>query len=175
MLTGLYAKLIGLGLTLAALAGLFLWGHHVGATSVQTDWDAAKATQAAVADRQAAQNVAQALDWTRQFDTLTTHYEAVTHETTSAVADTVAAATTAGTVRLRDNPDRCPGQVSDAAAHSRAADAAATAALAQRTADAIAAVRVSDAADKREADFRALILALRATLRAERAPAPVHP
>lgn len=172
MLTGLYAKLIGLGLTLAALAGLFLWGHHAGAASVQARWDAAKAAQAAAVARQAAASATQTQSWNQQFAATAAHFEAVTHEPTPAVADSVAAAAAAGTVQLRDRADRCPGQVSGAAARSRAADAAATAALAQRTAAAIRIIRIGDSADKREADFRSLIEAQRALLRAERAPQP---
>jgi hypothetical protein len=172
MLTGLYAKLIGLGLILAALAGLFLWGHHVGAASVQARWDAAKAAQAAAVARQAAASATQTQSWTQQFAATAAQFEATTHEPTPAVADSVAAAAAAGTVQLRDRADRCPGQVSGAAARSRAADAAATAALAQRTADSIAAVRVGDAADARERQLGEQVKALQALLRAERVPQP---
>lgn len=177
MLTGLYAKLIGLGLILAALAGIFTWGHHTGAVSVQTRWDAAKTAQIAAVNRQAAVSVLQSATWLHQFDTIATHYEASAHETAPAVADSVSAAVRAGTLRLSGEraSDRCLGQVSDAAAHSRAADAAATAALAQRVADSIAAVRVGDAADARERQLREQVSALQDVLRAERAQAPVLP
>ena len=171
MLTGLYAKLIGLGLTLAALAGLFLWGHHAGAASVQARWDAAKVAQGAAVDRQAAKSAVQTLDWAHQFQTINSHYEGSAHEPTPAVADSVASAAAAGTVRLRDDANRCTGPVSVTAARSRAADAAATQSLADRTAAAIQIVRIGDAADARERQLGEQVKALQAIVRAERAPA----
>lgn len=177
MLTGLYTKLIGLGLILAALAGLFLWGHHVGAANVQTRWDAAKTAQIAAVDRQAAVSVLQSATWLHQFDTIATHYEASAHETAPAVADSVSAAVRAGTLRLSGEraSDRCLGQVSDITARSRAIDAAATQALADRTAAAIRIIRIGDAADARERQLREQLTALQDVLRAERAPAPALP
>jgi hypothetical protein len=171
MLTGLYAKLIGLGLTLAALVGLFAWGHHVGAVGVQKRWDAAKTGQAVVAERATVAHLAQALDWNQRFATIATHYEATSHAPTPAVADSVAAAAAAGTLRLRDRTDVCPRGVPAATAAARATDAAATAALAQRVTDSIAAIRVGDAADARERQLDEQVTALQALLRAERTPA----
>ena len=167
-------KLIAILVLLAAMFGACTWfGSHeraIGAAGVQAKWDAAKAVQAqAVANAKAA-NAAQALDWTRQFAAITSQYEATTHAQAPSIANTVAADVDAGRLRLRDGADVCPGggEVSAATARSRAADAAATQALADRTATAIAVVRIGDAANKREADFRALIEAQRAILTAER-------
>lgn len=172
MFAGLYARLIGAGLVLSALVALFLWGHHVGAASVQARWDAAKAVQTAATERQAAASAQTTLTWTQQFAATSAHYEAVTHEPTLAVADSVAAAVAAGAVRLRDNAPACPAAVSIAAARSRAADAAATQALADRTAAAIDAIRIGDAADARERQLGEQVMALQAVLTAERAPRP---
>lgn len=54
MSASLYGRLIGVGLLLAALAGLYGWGHHRGASSVQARWDAQRiAQQVALAASQA--------------------------------------------------------------------------------------------------------------------------
>lgn len=47
MIVGLYARLIGAGLCAAALAGLYGYGYHRGAASVQVKWSAAQQVQAA--------------------------------------------------------------------------------------------------------------------------------
>jgi hypothetical protein len=170
MLATLYAKLAALGLVLAALTGLYLWGHHEGATGVQARWDAAKAAQQAVADHQATASAQQTLTWTQQFSAIATHYEEAIHAPQPAVADAVGPAVAAGTLRLRDDaPAVCRGQVSIAAARSRAADAAATQALADRLANSIAAIRAGDEADQRERALGQQIIALQAVLQAERA------
>lgn len=167
-MTTIQIKLIAFLVLLVTLAGGLTWfGAHeraIGAAGVQAKWDTAITTAQV-------KSAKQTLDWTHQFSTIATHYQERTHAQAPSIADTVAADVHAGTVRLRDEPPQaCPGRVSDASARSRAADAAATAALAQRVEDSIDAVRVGEAADKREADFRALIEAQRAILRAERSP-----
>lgn len=167
---------IALALMLLMLAGGWYYGHtryEAGETSVQAQWDADKATRDAVGATAQTAAAARALDWIDQFSAIGAQYEVNSHAQVPSVADSVATGVADGSIRLRGEgecPAVRPGDVSAATASSRAADAAATAALAQRTADSIAAVRVSDAADKREADFRALIEAQRAILRAERAP-----
>lgn len=170
MLASIYVKLAAVAVLLFALAGFGLWCHHKGATSVQAQWDAAKAVQAAAADRQALASTTQTLSWTQQFAQTATHYEATTHETTPAVADAVSTAVAAGTVRLRDEAPAatCPAAVSVATSRSRTADAAATQALADRVANSIAAVRVGDAADARERQLGAQVTGLQAVLDAER-------
>jgi hypothetical protein len=176
MPAGLYAKLIVLAAVVLLLAGAGFYLHHAGAVSgaarVQAQWDAAKAVQAIQASK--ASEVARKTETGQSaaFAGISSTYLQATAHDFPTVADPLAAGLAAGTVRLRD---RCPaapasGGVSDATARSRAADAAATAALGQRTADAIAAVRIADAADRREAGFRAQIVALRALLTAERQP-----
>lgn len=174
LLASVYAKLAALTLVLAALAALWLWGHHVGASGVQAQWEAAKAVQVTAAANQRAASAQQTLDWTQQFQSIATHYEGTTHGTSPTVADATDVAMRAGTVRLRDEPSQCPAgtAVSAAAARSRAADAAATQALADRVQNSIAAVRIGDAADKREHDLGEQVIALQALLQAERQRSP---
>lgn len=92
MLSSLYAKLAGLALVLAALGGLFLWGHHAGAAA-QAAKDAAtiqrknealqsaSASLSAVADvlrtmdAQAKQDAAHAAELQRQAQTAATEAE----------------------------------------------------------------------------------------------------
>lgn len=174
MMGSLYAKLIALGLM---MAGLYLWGHHKGAESVQARWDAAQAMQSAAAANQRAASAQQTLDWTQQFQGIQAHYEAATHEPTPTVADATAVAVSAGTLRLpagSSQTDRCGGSVSGAASRSRAADAAATQALADRVTAAIAAVRAGDDADARERALGQQVTALQALLRAERQQSPAQ-
>jgi hypothetical protein len=174
MITSLYAKLIGAGLLLAALAGLYAYGHHQGAASVQAKWNAALATQAVVdakaSEAARATEHAQANDFA---DISADYLKESTHAYPS-LADGLPAAVDAGAVQLRD---ACPapvarGGVPDATAASRAADAAATQALADRVAHSIAAVRAGDDADARERQLGAQVIALQAALAAERKPAP---
>ena len=176
MLASIYVKLAAVAVLLFALAGFGLWCHHKGATSVQAQWDAAKAVQTAAADRQALASTTQTLRWTQQFAQTATHYEALNHETTPAVADAVTTAVAAGTVRLRDEAPTvaCPGTVSVAASRSRAADAAATQALADRLTNSIAAVRAGDIADARERQLGQQIIALQALLAIERQQSPAQ-
>ena len=153
------------------LGGAWLWGHHVGATGVQTQWDAAKASQAAVAAQAEARNTTQALAWVNQFSAIGAKYEANSHAQAPAVADSVAAGVVDGTLRLRGEGE-CPavrtGAMPTATVRSRAADAAATQALADRVQTAIAAVRAGDEADARERQLGEQVRALQGVLRAER-------
>ncbi len=172
MFAGLYAKLIGAFMAMTLLAGLFLWGHCVGAGGVQAKWDAAKLAQStAVVIAQSAADTKYDVQQTK-FSALGATYEATTHAQVPAVADSIAAGITGGTVQLRDKPALCPtrGTVSAATASSRAADAAATQALADRVANSIAAVRAGDAADARERQLDAQVIGLQAILAAERKP-----
>lgn len=169
MLTSLYAKLAGFVLVLAALAGLFLWGHHVGAAGVQAKWDKAKLAQAVVVEKAQADNAAQATKWINSFSAIGAQYEATTHAQFRSMGDQVAAGVASGAVRLRgSDTGACRGLVPAATARSRAADAAATQALADRVQAAIAAVRAGDAADRREAHLDAQVIGLQGVLKAER-------
>lgn len=174
MLSSLYAKLIAAAAVLALLAGGLLWfGSHergIGAAGVQAKWDEAKLAQASVVANARAANAAQALDWTKQFSAIDSHYEAASHAQIPAIADSVAAGVHDGSVRLRDGsgcPVR-PDTVPAATARARVADAAAAAAATQRLADSVAAVRVGDAADAREHQLGQQVIALQAVLTAER-------
>lgn len=166
----LYGKLIGLGLLLAALAGVYATGHHQGAAVVQAQWAAAKGRQAAVAAQASEAARATEQHWSSDFAAILSTYQQATDHAYPSLADALPAAVAAGTVRLRN---ACPAPagsgMSDIAARSRAADAAATQALADRTAAAIAAVRAGGAADAREFQLRAQVTGLQAVLTAERA------
>lgn len=174
MFASLYAKLMSAALVAALLAGAGLWLHHSGAVAgaarVQAQWDAAKAVQAAAAITASESARKTETAQTTAFANVATHYLKDTTDAYPSIADALPAAVAAGAVRLRDTCPAPPASrgVPETTAAARALDAAATAALAQRTKDAIDLVRLSDAADKRESDFRALIVALRATLAAER-------
>lgn len=170
MMASIYAKLIGAGILVACLLGIFLYGRHVGASSVQDKWDAQKQVDAIAVAKVEATNAATAKSQQDQFNALEAKYEQAIKPSPS-VADTVSAGVTSGTLRLRDSTV-CPssGNVTAATAASRASDAAATAAIAQRVADSITAVRVGDAADKREQDLDAQIIGLQGLLKAERQP-----
>lgn len=174
MLASIEAKMIAFAaLSMLVIGGAWYYGHtryEAGAAAVQAKWDAAKATQAAAAIT--ASETARAIEnrQANDFAGIASGYLQATTHAYPSIADALPAAVAAGAVQLRND---CPaasagGGMSEAAARSRAADAAATQALADRTRAAIAAVRIGDAADKREADFRALILAQRALLTAER-------
>lgn len=171
MLTGLYAKLIGLAAALLILLALFLWGHHVGAASVEAKWNASNLAQArAIAEAQLQADV-EAETMRNSFNALSASYEAAVHAKPPAVADSIAAGVDAGTVQLR-NAAMCPGDgtVSAATTRSRAADAATTQALADRVANSIAAVRAGDEADAREHQLGAQVIGLQDVLTAERKP-----
>lgn len=171
MLSGLYAKLICLALITLMLVGLFLWGRHVGASSVQAKWDTANASQTVVAVKASEGARATENRQATDFAGIASGYLQATTDAYPSLSDALPAAVAAGTVQLRDTcPAHAGGGVSQATADSRAADAAVTQALADRVANSIAAVSAGDAADKREADFRALIVALRAALTIERTP-----
>jgi hypothetical protein len=169
MLAGMYAKVIGVAALLLILLGLFLWGHHAGAASVQAKWDAAKvAQQIAVAKAQAHVDV-EAETMRNSFNALSASYEAAVHAKHPAVADSVAAGVDAGTFQLRDDCQATArAGVSEATARSRAADAAATQAIADRVQAAIAAVRAGDEADRQNAQLRAQVIGLQDVLAAER-------
>lgn len=175
LLTGLYAKLAGVLLVLAALAALFMWGHHEGALSVQTRWDAAKAVQTAAAAEQALQTRATEDNQRNAFNALAAKYEEAIHAPQPSFAEHLAPAVAAGTVRLRDESAAvCSGQMPVVAARARIADAATASAATQRLADSIAAVRAGDEADQREHVLDQQIIALQALLEAERQQSPVQ-
>lgn len=168
MLASLYAKLAAAALLLAFLVGLFLWGHHSGAAGVQAKWDAAKVVQQIAVAKAHADNDLHTEIMRNSYNALSAKYEAVLHAQVPAVADSVAAGVTAGALRLRDNAAACPGAVPEATARSRLVDAAATQALSDRVAAAIRIIRIGDAADKRERQLGAQVIALQAVLTAER-------
>lgn len=171
-----YAKIAGLVVFAALLAGLFAWGHHVGTVSVQTKWDAAKGVQATAAV--AASESARATEHgqAQAFAGIATTYLQATSHAYPSIADALPAAVAAGAVRLRNDCPAAPGGgVSRAAASSRAADAAATQALADRVSAGIAAVRAGDAADARERELSAQVTALQSILSAERSPSSTQP
>jgi hypothetical protein len=169
ILTGIYAKLIGALLVLVALLGLWLWGHHVGAASVQAKWDVANAKQSIIAVK--ASEAARSIEnrQANDFAGIATNYLQATNHAYPSLADALPSAVSSGTLQLRD---RCPAtsspSVSEAAARSRAADAASTQALADRVTAAIEIVSIGDAADARERQLGAQIVALQEVLKAER-------
>jgi hypothetical protein len=175
MFASIEAKLIAAAVLLIALATAVIWfGTHergIGAASVQAKWDATTSAQAAVAVEasEAARGTEQ--QQSNDFAGISAGYLQATTHAYPSIADALPAAVAAGAVQLRDT---CPAAGSDsraeAAARARRADAAVTQALADRVTHSIAAVRAGDDADKREAEFRALIVSLRATLTAERKP-----
>ncbi|NII73922.1 hypothetical protein FHW84_002495 [Dyella sp. SG562] len=174
MLASLEAKLIAIGLVLAALAGGFIWYGHTryeaGAASVQAKWDIDKSAQDEAVGKASAASVARFNSLTSQFNQLSAKYEEMTHDPMPAVADSVSAGVRNGTLGLRGEVE-CPvhsGTVDAATARSRAADAAATQALADRVQAAIAAVRAGDEADQRERQLGQQVVALQGILRAER-------
>jgi len=175
-MSAIYAKIAGLAIVAALLAGLFAWGHHVGTVSVQDKWDAAKGVQAtaAVAASEAARTTERGQ--VQAFAGITTTYLQATTHAYPSIADTLPAAVAAGAVRLRnDCPAAGSGGVSSSTAGARAADAAATQALADRVSAGIAAVRAGDAADARERQLGAQVTALQAILSAERSPPRPNP
>lgn len=172
MFTGLYARLIAFAaLALLVVAGVGYYGHtryRAGQTAVQAKWDASQvAQQQAVAKAQAQNDIVSAA-MRDEFNALSAKYEAAIHAQVPAVADSVSAGVSAGTIRLRDSAASCPGVVSDATTRSRAADAAATQAIADRVQAAITAVRAGDEADARERQLGAQVIGLQAVLAAER-------
>ena len=169
MLTGLYVKLAGLALILALLAGLYAYGHHAGALSVQYKWDIANAAQAQIAAQAADKTRATEHDQSTAFAGIETGYLQATSHAYPSLADNLHAAIDAGTMQLRDDcsaPDS--RSVPAATARARAADAGRAASATQRLADAVAAVQVSDASDTRERQLDAQVTALQALLAAER-------
>lgn len=171
MMTSIYLKLGALGVILCALLGLYLWGHHNGAASVQAKWEAMKVVQAHAVAKAEAQAKATADATAKKFNALSDQYEAAIHAQAPSVADSAASGVAGGTLRLRDAAT-CPGTgtVSATVSASRAADAAATQALADRVQAAVAAVRAGDEADRRENRLDVQVRALQAVLRAERDP-----
>lgn len=173
MIDSIYAKLAGLVIVLVLLLGMFLWGHHVGASSVQSKWDKANASQTVAAAK--ASETARAAENSQATDfagIANTYLQATTYAYPS-IADALPAAVDAGTVRLRhDCPSPAGGGGAAATAGSRSADAAATQALANRVEAAIAAVRVGEQADTRNSQLSAQIQGLQAVLTAERVTQP---
>lgn len=169
LLAGIYGKLAGLALILLLFLGLFMWGHHVGAAAVQAKWDLATAQQTQLALKSSESARATEHTQAQAFAGIESTYLQISSHVYPSIADSLPAAVAAGTVRLRN---ACPAagssDVPSTATRARELDAAATQALADRTQAAIFAVSAGDAADKREADFRALIVSLRALLSAER-------
>jgi hypothetical protein len=166
----LYFLLAAAGVLLGGIVWLGAHERSIGAARVQAKWDkeiASQAQKAAAASEDARKTEGQQV---HDFAGIETGYlKATTHEYPS-IADALPAAVTAGTVQLRHAcppPDR--GSLPEATARSRAADASATQALADRTSAAITAVRIGDAADARERQLRAQVIALQAINRAERA------
>lgn len=158
---------------LFVMAGVLLYGHSrydAGKRVVQASWDAANAKQNAEVVRVEASQIAHTASVAGHFDAIAASFEEQAHAQADPLAGTLSAAVTAGTFRLRDSEAVCPADSHPAAAASgsRAADAAATQALADRTAAAIAAVRAGDAADQREKQLDAQVIALQALLKAER-------
>ena len=171
MLASIYVKLIGAGIILAIMAGLFLWGHHVGSASVQAKWDdQTLADKVAVATAEQ-QNSLREESLHDSYNSLSARYMEIVNAPTPSLANAIPASLSAGTLVLRDNPV-CPssGNVTTATARSRAADAATTQALADRVSNAIAAVRLGDQTDARERQLDAQIVALQGVLSAERKP-----
>lgn len=169
MMASIYAKLIGAGVLVAFCLGLFLYGHHVGADSVQAKWNAQKQVDAVAVAKVEEANAITAKSQQDQFNSLEAKYEQSQKVTFPAVADTVSAGIAGGTLKLRDSAV-CPssGNVTQATAASRAADAAATQALADRTTAAIQIIRVGDASDARERQLDDQITGLQGLLKAER-------
>jgi hypothetical protein len=168
MMSSIYLKLIGAAVVLALFAGVYGYGHHVGASGVQAKWDAQKQVDAIAVAKVEAANAVIAKSRQDQFNTLEAKYEK-SIQPVPAVADRVSAGVSSGTLQLRDNTV-CPstGNVTTATAASRARDAAATQALADRVANSIAAIRAGDAADARERQLDAQVIALQGLLLAER-------
>jgi len=173
MMASIYMKLAGAALILFLLMGIFLWGHHSGASSVQAKWDAAKVVQQVAVAKAQADNDLHAEMMRNSYNALNAHYQAILHEKVPAVADSVASGVTGGTLRLRDS-SVCPssGNITAATARSRALDAVATQALSDRVSTAIQIIRIGDAADTRERQLDAQIVGLQGVLNAERAYHP---
>jgi hypothetical protein len=171
MMASIYAKLAAGALLLGACLGLFLWGHHVGATGVQAKWDAQKAVDAIAVAKVEAKNAATAKSQQDQFNALEAKYEQSQKVALPSIADATSASITGGTLELRDITV-CPGSgnVTTATAASRAADAAATQALADRVTTAIQIVRLGDTSDARERQLDDQIAGLQGLLNAERNP-----
>jgi hypothetical protein len=136
---------------------------------VQAKWDVANAKQSIIAVK--ASEAARAIEnhQANDFTGIATNYLQATNHAYPSLADALPAAVSFGTVQLRDH---CPAArsvgVSEAAARSRAADAAATQALTDRVTAAIEIVSIGDAADARERQLSAQIVALQEVLKAER-------
>lgn len=169
MLASIYVKLIGIVLIFLLFVGIFLWGHHVGASNVQAKWNAEKVSQqAAVAEAQLHAD-AESTAMRNQYNALSANYEATLHAQVPALADSVSSGISTGALRLRySSPCPSTGGMSKITAASRAADAAATQALADRVASSISAVRAGDAADARERQLDAQIIGLQGILKVER-------
>lgn len=144
--------------------------YDKGAASVQAAWDAQKLQDAGAVARAQAQNDVRSRLEIGVFSAVAQKYEDTLHAQPPSVADSAAAGVAAGTLRLRDDVacSAGPGAVSEATARSRSADAAATQALADRVRTGIEMVRLGDAADERERQLDAQILALQGVLTAER-------
>lgn len=151
------------------LVAAFLAGHHVAEVKAGKAMAVYKATAAEAAIKAQAQFQADHSAMETKFNALSAKYDEATREKPTAVADSVRADVDSGALRLRD-ADVCAAdrQAAAATARSRAADATATQALADRVAHSIAAVRAGDAADKREHDLGAQVIALQGILEAER-------
>ena len=165
----MYAKLAAIVLAALTMLGLFLWGHHVGASAVQEKWDKANASQTVVAFKASETARSTENQQANDFAGIASGYLQATNHAYPPLADALPAAVAAGAVRLQnDCPAAAGAGVSEATARSRAADAAATQALADRVQAAIAAVRAGDEADTRERQLGAQVIGLQAVLAAER-------
>ncbi|QEE24512.1 hypothetical protein CS053_08710 [Rhodanobacter glycinis] len=172
----LTAKLITWGVVGVLITAGLLYFHHSaylkGEAHVQAQWDAIKASQAAVAiaasEKARSTEQAQAND----FAGISSNFLQATTHAYPSIADALPAAVAAGTVRLRNDCPASPAGsgVSQATARSRAADAAATQALSDRVATAVEIVRIGDAADARERQLDAQVIGLQDILKAEREP-----
>lgn len=167
----MYAKLAAIVLTALVMLGLFLWGHHVGASAVQEKWDKANASQTVVAVKASETARSTENQQANDFAGIASGYLQAMNHAYPSLADALPAAVAGGALQLRDT---CPaphsGGVSETTARSRAADAAATQALADRVQAAIAAVRAGDEADARERLLGAQVTALQGVVAAERKP-----
>lgn len=151
------------------LTAAFIAGHHVGEQRGAEKLAQYKATSTAAAVQAQATFQAEHTAMETKFNALSAKYDEVTREKPPAVADSVRADVDGGTLQLRDTSMCAADRESAAAtARSRAADAAATQALADRVAHSIAAVRAGDAADERERQLGAQVIALQGVLEAER-------
>jgi hypothetical protein len=163
----LYVKLAAVALMLAMCSGLYLTGHHMGASAVQAKWDAQKKLDAVAVAKVEGASQQHTKDTEATFGDILNNYLATYHEMHPPVADSVSAGVSDGSLKLRDNPV-CSGERSALTASSRALDAAYTQALADRISHSIAAVRSGDLADERERQLDAQVKGLQDVLKAER-------